>query len=103
MSVTTYTPLPNYLTIKKSNIDGLGIFTTMPCGKGTNFGISHVHNPDFQDGWIRTPLGGYINHSDNPNTIKHKDLVTNYYHLIAMRNIDEGEELTVKYTLYKIK
>ena len=97
-----YKPLPDSLTIKESNIEGLGLFATGSISKGTKFGISHVHNADFEDGWIRTPLGGFINHSEEPNIIKWKDLVTNHYHLVAIKDIKDNEELTVKYTLYRI-
>ena len=97
-----YKPLPDNLTIKESNIEGLGLFSTQAISNGTNLGISHIHNADFKDGWIRTPLGGFINHSDDPNIIKWKDLVTNHYHLVAIKDIKIDEELVVKYTLYII-
>ena len=87
-----YKPLLDSLTIKKSNIEGLGLFTTCSISKGTNLGISHVYNADFEDGWIRTPLGGFINHSEEPNIIKWKDLVTNHYHLVAIKDIKDNEE-----------
>jgi SET domain-containing protein len=97
-----YKPLPDSVTIKNSNIQGLGLFSTCFIPKGTNFGISHIYNADFDDGWIRTPLGGFINHSDDPNIVKWKDIVTNHYHLVTIKDIENNEELTVKYTLYKI-
>jgi len=97
-----YKPLPDSVTIKNSDIQGLGLFSTCFISKGTNLGISHIPKYEFENGWIRTPLGGFINHSDNPNITKQKDLVTNYYHLVALRDIENNEELTVKYTLYRI-
>ena len=97
-----YKPLPDSQTIKGSNIEGLGIFATCSISNGTNLGISHIYNAEFEDGWIRTPLGGFINHSEDPNIVKWKDLVTNHYHLIAIKDINDSEELTVKYTLYRI-
>ena len=40
--------------------------------------------------------------SHDPNTVKMKNLLTNFYHLIAIKDISMGDEITVKYTFYKI-
>ena len=93
-----YRPLPNNLTIKKSNIDGLGVFATDNIDKGINLGISHVHHIDYEDGYIRTPLGGFLNHSENPNCDIYNDISDLY--IITSKKIKKGEELTIKYTLY---
>jgi len=109
-SFKTYRPLPEFLTIQQSGINGLGLFTTQNLKQGTNLGMSHLK---FNGEIIRTPLGGFINHSDNPNCAKVKLLVTNSdnpklkfdykrWDLIALRNIKKGEELTVEYTFYKL-
>jgi hypothetical protein len=37
-----YKPLPDSLTIKKSGIDGLGLFADQDIKHGTNLGMSHV-------------------------------------------------------------
>ena len=97
-----YKPLPNYLTIRNSGIEGLGLFATEKIEQGTNFGVCHIPNEDYENGYIRTPLGGFINHSDNPNVVKMEIINDQRYHLIATREIDEGEEITVKYTLYDV-
>ena len=97
-----YKPLPNYLTIRNSWIEGLGLFATEKIEQGTNFGVCHIPNEDYENGYIRTPLGGFINHSDNPNVVKMEIINDQRYHLIATREIDEGEEITVKYTLYDV-
>ena len=62
-----YTPLPEYLAIGPSDIHGAGIFATEDIPKGIDLGISHVYDPDFQHDYIRTPLGGFMNHSESPN------------------------------------
>ena len=93
-----YRPLPSSLTIKDSTIEGLGIFAKEDIPIGTNLGISHVYHVDYEDNYIRTPLGGFINHSDNPNCgILYK--VGDLY-LETIKVIKEGEELTLKYILY---
>ena len=38
-----YKPLPDSLTIKESNIEGLGLFATCSISKGTNLGISDLY------------------------------------------------------------
>jgi len=93
-----YRPLPPYLTVKSSSVDGLGLFSTEPIKKSTNLGISHVADRHFKNGYIRTPLGGFINHSNTPNCKKFMEgrLIS----IITITDIKEGEELTLKYTLY---
>ena len=95
-----YRPLPNNLTIKQSEIDGLGLFAKEFISAGTNLGISHVASDRFDSGWIRTPIGGFVNHSDEPNcrTILKKDEV----YLETSLDIQAGEELTLKYTWYQV-
>ena len=96
-----YKPLPYYLTIRASDIEGLGIFTTRPINKGELIGITHHANERAEDGWIRTPLGGFGNHSDDPNCFKLlMDPVT--FWIGALKNIKAWEELTWTYTLYNI-
>ena len=105
-----YKPLPTSLTIKQSGIDGLGLFAKEGIAQGANLGMSHVL---IGSGIIRTPMGGFINHSDDANVVKvelridEKDdallkVATKKWSLIALRNIKEGEELTVRYTFYDI-
>ena len=48
-------------------------------------------------GWIRTPLGGCINHSDTPNCFIHLD--ANIRNLYIVKPIEKDEELTVYYTV----
>lgn len=98
-----YRPLPDFLEVKKDGaIEGHGLFATEDIPENTCLGVSHkiyYSNPDEID---RTPLGGYYNHSDNPNTEKRKNSndVCDFYELYTTRNIKAGEEITVKYTLY---
>ena len=97
-----YKPLPDGLTINISAIHELGLFTESFVKKGTNFGVSHMKMNGML---IRTPLGGFINHSDEPNCEKVKLQTDNYskYNLVAIKDITGGDELTVKYTFYNIK
>ena len=116
-----YKALHSDVTIKKSNIHGLGIFAIKAIPKDTVLGISHVKDKDstgrYYQGYIRTPLGGFINHSSQPNCIKVKprdNLYPKHWPIFkegeepssmairTSRDIKEDEELTVFYTLYKI-
>ena len=93
-----YTPLPKGLRIQPSKINGDGLFTLMFTKKDTNLGMSHVI---LGEEIIRTPLGGFINHSDDPNCIKVKR--DNRYYLNTIKDVVGGDELTVKYSFYKIQ
>lgn len=95
--LTMYRPLPNNLTIRNSDIDGLGLFATEDIPKGRILGVSHFY---WGDQLQRTPLGAFYNHSDKPNIEKvRKD---SRYFLITLRDIKEGEELTCTYTFYEV-
>lgn len=92
-----YKPLPKNLTIKISEIEGFGIFAIDDIKKQTDLGLSHLI---IDEEVIRTPLGGFINHSDNPNCQKVE--MDNKFYLHTITDIKNGEELTLKYTFYKV-
>jgi len=98
-----YKPLPKNVTVKKSKINGLGLFATEKIKGGKTLGVSHVKSRGTEDGYWRTPLGGFINHSDSPNCNKEENRFTGNLFLRTNRVIVEGEELTVKYTLYNVE
>ncbi len=106
-----YKPLPKNVTIKTSSIHGLGLFANEGISKNTALGISHVSHDCFENGWIRTPLGGFYNHSEKPNCeIIDADLDVDFGKentsikiLRTIRNIDIDEELTCIYTIWDIK
>jgi len=62
-----YKPLPNCLTIKKSPIEGLGLYATTDIKTNSFIGLTHIQDDKFENGYIRTPLGGFYNHSNEPN------------------------------------
>ena len=95
-----YRPLPKEVTIKKSYIEGLGLFADENLVANTELGISHVKDKKFENNYIRTPLGGFVNHSTTPNCEFYKD--GDYIKLRTIRNINEGNELTAEYWLYDI-
>mgnify|MGYP003653495609 FL=1 len=90
-----YKPLPDSLTIKKSNIEGLGLFAVKTIAKNTDLGMIHF---SYGELLIRTPLGGFINHSLKPNC-KKLDL-DQEWHLKTLVDIKKDDELTLKYTMY---
>ena len=97
-----YRPLPDYLTIRESSIEGLGIFATKPIEQGTHIGMTHLS--PYSGDLVRTPLGGFGNHSDTPNCYKvhkMKDSISTWW-IVAGKDIDIDEEITWKYTLYSI-
>jgi SET domain-containing protein len=96
----TYRPLPDYLTIKDSAIDGLGLHATKDIKDGEVLGISHYRTKEF--GLIRSPLGGFINHDKNPNCIKiDVDGKDDGYSIIqTIKEIKAGEEILLCYKMY---
>ena len=104
-----YKPLPKELRLGFSDIHDIGVFAKEVIPQGTNFGMTHLQ---FGKNLVRTPLGGFLNHSDDPNCEKAKlkfsnedkqpGYIFNKWNLITIKNIKEGEELTLTYTFYKI-
>jgi len=105
-----YRPLPDELEISCSPIEGMGIFAKKGIAQGTNLGMTHIKVADII---IRTPLGGFLNHSDEANCAKAELRMFNEdepaqplnykkWNLVTLRNIKKGEELTLKYSFYKI-
>ena len=106
---TEWKPLPDFLTISESQIDGLGLFTLKDLDKGVDLGISHIYNSKFQDGYIRLSLGAFINHHEMPNCkaiISENDSeigTLKHIRIITTNKIRKGEELTLKYIINKLK
>ena len=105
-----YKPLPESLTIQKSGINGLGLFAKEGIAQGTNLGMTHLK---LNGNIFRTPLGGFINHSNTANVVKVELLMTNKdkpdlkfdykkWNLLTLRDIKKGEELTIRYTFYNV-
>ena len=65
-----YRPLPKELTIKNSVIEGLGLFATANIKTNTFIGVTHIRDEQFENKYIRTPLGGFYNHSNNPTVMR---------------------------------
>jgi len=101
-----YKPLPESVTIKPSGIHNLGLFANQKINKATNLGTTHIK---IGDTIFRTPLGGFINHSNTPNCTKaavrmtaETLLLDKKWNLVTTEDIKEGEELTLRYTFYNV-
>jgi SET domain-containing protein len=105
-----YKPLPDSLTIKTSKVNGLGLFAKESIPQATNLGMTHIK---IGGRILRTPLGGFINHANDPNCVKVELLMTNHddpdlkfdykkWNLVTIKDIQQGEELTLKYTFYDL-
>ena len=65
-----YRPLPKELTIKNSSIEGLGLFAKENIKANIFIGVTHIRDEQFENKYIRTPLGGFYNHSNNPTVMR---------------------------------
>jgi hypothetical protein len=96
-----YNPLPKSLTIRQSNIQGLGLFATEFIPANSDLGMTHLYDERFPDNYVRMPLGGFFNHSNEPNCkAVHEDFPYKHIHLVTLIDIQPGDELTAYYTLY---
>ena len=106
---SAWRPLPDYLTIGNSKIEGLGLFALKDLPEGKDLGMTHIFDTRFKDQYIRLPLGAFINHHEIPNCeavfsdfdseigkLKHIRIITS-------KKINKGDEITVKYILNKLK
>jgi len=100
MKENNYRPLPEGLYIGNSKIEGNALFTYIELKKSEELGISHIryNSDDFHSNYIRTPLGGFVNHSNTPNCELYE--CGAYLKMKTSKNIRPGEELTLAYNLY---
>ena len=96
----SYKPLPKNVGIDSSSIHGSGLFALEDIPNGYELGITHVADDRFENGYIRTPLGGFFNHSDDPNCEAYID--GDFIKLRTIRAISRGSELTAYYWLYNL-
>jgi len=105
---TNWRPLPEFLTIKESKIEGLGVFATRDLPKGFDLGISHIFDKRFPDGYIRLPLGGFIHHHEIPNCkaiVSEEDQQMgklSHIRIQALVPIAKGEEITISYIINRL-
>tara|TARA_R110000850_G_scaffold18998_1_gene58204 strand:+ start:200 stop:574 length:375 start_codon:yes stop_codon:yes gene_type:complete len=121
MSEEKYKPLLYDMFIEESMINGQGLFASTDIAKGTDLGVSHIEievDKMSSKELIRTPLGGFINHQpietklneekelieiSGPNCEKIKNRPKGNkteWNLVARKDIQAGEELTLEYSFY---
>lgn len=100
-----YNPLPDDIRIGKSSIHGNGLFARVRIPVGTELGVTHVEDERFPHGWIRTPLGGFYNHSNLPNCELVRDLSSSPERKVlkTIVPVQEGQEITCRYTIWDIQ
>ena len=105
---TSWRPLPDFLLIRESKIEGLGLFTMRDLPKGFDLGISHIFDQRFPDGYIRLPFGGFINHHEIPNCSainaeEDKEMgKIKHIRIIALQPILKDQEITIKYIINRL-
>ncbi len=94
----TYQALHSWLHIQNSPVAGQGLFAKEEIPIDMILGLSHLVVDEVI---YRTPLGGFINHSDDPNCEKWRE--GDKYFVKTIKHIHKGEELFLKYTFYQVK
>lgn len=95
-----YRPLPDFLEIRRSPIQGQGVFTLLPLSPNDVLGLTHSYlyrGTSSTPILVRTPLGAFLNHSPEPNCqirVSEDD-----WYLLTLRDIDISEELTIDYEI----
>jgi hypothetical protein len=95
------TPIYVDLRVGKSKIHGEGVFSNQPVKEGTVVGVSHIRKQFERDGEMyQAPfpskiLGLYNHTEENPNVTEIDN--GDYISLIAIRDIQPGEELVSNY------
>ena len=103
-----YQALPPELHVKDSPVAGQGLFAKEDIPAMMYLGISHIVVNQFgpiSPSIMRTPLGGFVNHNDDPNCMKwfEEQEWGDIYYMKTIRSIKKGEELFLKYTFYSVK
>lgn len=94
-----YNPLPENLYINVSEIDGHGIFAKEVIDFNTYLGETHIKVPLLFN-FIRTPLGGFINHSEQSNCYVECTYDWDGYkifNLVTETKIQKDQELFLNY------
>ena len=96
----SFRPLPPTVTLMPSDIEGMGLFAADYIRSDEMIGISHVENKSgkFHNNLIRTPIGGFINHSETPNCTLIKD--GEIYYLFTTEEILPNHELVLDFRLH---
>ena len=100
MKEDNYRPLPVGLYISNSSIEGNGLFTKKELKEGEELGITHIryNSEDFHSNYIRTPLGGFVNHNTSANCVLYE--CGAYLKMKVVKDIKIDGELTLAYNLY---
>ena len=95
--ITTFAP--EGLEERPSEIHGRGLFATIEFEPDHVFGVSHIPDERFKDGYARTYIGALYNHTPtDPNAVKvEKD---GLLWLVSSRLILPDDEILVTYTMY---
>ena len=96
-----YKALPNWIRVKDSRVAGQGLFAKDDVPEDVYLGISHFV---VDEEIMRTPLGGFVNHSNDPNCVKECEEKEwgKIYHMRTIKPIKKDEELFLKYTFYNV-
>ena len=85
--------------MQKCPIEGHGLFAIETINADFDLGMSHIKVPIIT-GYVRTSIGGFLNHSDDANCFLTEELDWDDYktfNVYTIKEIKTGEELTLNY------
>ena len=94
-----YKPLPECIEVKKSPIEGFGLFAIEDIKQNFDLGVSHIKVPIIH-GYVRTSIGGFLNHKDDCNCELSLELDWDDYkvfNVFTNKKVYKGEELRLNY------
>ena len=106
---THYRAIPKCMEIRNTKESGHGLYATVDIPAGSYLGVTHLslgpeQSKAVKRNYVRTPIGGMINHSETPNCalLRHPQpgdeelgFVTHMWAILPIKN---GTELTCFYT-----
>ena len=98
----TYRPLPDNVQLDYSPIEGMGVFAKYDLDGKIFIGITHIAPRKKDLPRQRTPLGGFINHSEDNNCeLFVKEDWDDYiiFNIKTIKNIDKNNEILLNYDL----
>ncbi len=83
-----YKPLPECIEVKKSPIEGFGLFAIEDIGENFDLGVSHIKVPIIH-GYVRTSIGGFLKAVNDFNPAERANYINDNYQTFDLNQLNE--------------